>query len=112
MSGEESLGKSIGRLLRPHAGLDRLRSRWSGVGHHGGHHGGRHGGHHGGHHARDQAVVSDDGGLQRDRASTQYFMWRKRQLTVGSLRLVVVAALSVKNSCEMSDWETGRLGES
>ena len=55
-----------------------------------------------------QAIVSDDGGLQGGRASPQYFMWREGQLTIGSLRLVVVAALSVKNSCEM----TGALRQS
>ena len=59
---------------------------------------GNHGGHHGRHHGR-QAIVSGDRGLERGRTSCQNFMWRRRQLTIGSLRLV--AALPVKNSCEM-----------
>lgn len=54
---------------------------------------GNHGGNHGGHHGR-QAVVSGHGGLERGRTSGQYFVWRRMgQLTVGSLRLVMVAAL-------------------
>ena len=75
------------------ARLDWLRSGWGGVRHHGGHH------------AR-QAVVSGHGGLQRGRTSSQYFMWRRGQLTIGSLRLV--AALSVKNSCEMRELRAER----
>ena len=66
-----------------------------------GNHGGYHGGNHGRHHGR-QAIVSGDRGLERGRTSGQYFVWRRMgQMTIGSLGLVMVAALPEKNSCEM-----------